>query len=70
MLQAKTQFITTAEAAEIIGCTERHVSLLIREGRIEAEPFGGNTWAVKKKSAEEYAAIPQRTGRPRLRKPA
>jgi len=69
MLQARTNWITSAEAAEIIGCTIAHVSLLIRHGEIEATKFGF-AWAIEKSSAERFAKTPQKTGRPRIRESA
>lgn len=58
--------ITVKKAAQIIGCSEAHVRRLLGEGTIDGEFFSG-VWAVSRPSAEEYAKIPQKTGRPRGR---
>ena len=56
--------ITARKAAEIIGCSEAHVRRLAGSGTISGEDFAG-VWAIVRESAEEYAKIPQKSGRPR-----
>lgn len=68
------KYITTAEAAEKLGVSQRYVSTLIKEGRIKAIPLGralrGNgaqpaAWMIEEKEIETFAAIPRRPpGRP------
>lgn len=68
------KYITTAEAAEKLGVSQRYVSTLIKEGRIKAIPLGralrGNgaqpaAWMIEEKEIEAFAAIPRRPpGRP------
>lgn len=53
--------ITTAQAAEIIGCSRHHVSLLINQGKLKAERFG-NWWMVDRGSAEAYASSDRKPG--------
>jgi excisionase family DNA binding protein len=55
------EWITTQEAAEIIGVTRNHVRHLIRHGELQAKRFG-RAWMVSRKSAEAYAAIDRRPG--------
>ncbi len=64
MQTASGEKITAREAAKIIGCSEAHVRRLAGDGIIDAEDFSG-VWAIVRESAEEYAKIPQKTGRPR-----
>ena len=68
MLAAKTEFISTKEAAELIGCTEGRVRTLLGAGTILGQKLNERAWAVRRDSAEKYAKTPQITGRPRLRR--
>ncbi len=56
--------ITTQAAAEIIGCTDANVRLLLIRGKIAGTKWGRD-WRVDESSARRYAAIQQKTGRPR-----
>lgn len=69
MLQAKTNWITAIEAADIIGCTALHVAYLCRVKELRCEKFGRD-WAIDPASAKEYAKRPQTAGRPRNHQPA
>lgn len=64
MQTAKGERITTEQAAKIIGCSEAHVRRLAGAGIIAGEDFSG-VWAIERESAEAFAKIPQKTGRPR-----
>ena len=55
------EWITTQEAAKIIGVTRNHIRYLIRYGKLEAKKFG-RAWMVSRKSAEEYAATERKPG--------
>jgi excisionase family DNA binding protein len=55
------EWITTQEAAEIIGVTRNHIRYLIRNGKLEAKRFG-RAWMVSYKSTEEYAATERKPG--------
>ena len=48
-----TKYITTSEAAEIIGCVDSRVRQLLREGTIAGERVGRD-WLVDRRSAEKY----------------
>ncbi len=56
--------ITTALAAEIIGCTDAHVRYLIKHGILDGDQFG-RMWVVSRRSVEKFAKKPQVLGRPR-----
>jgi excisionase family DNA binding protein len=49
--------ITVAEAAEILGITERGVRKAIAEGRLQARKFGQRSWAISRRSVEAYKEI-------------
>lgn len=55
------KYVTTAEAAEIIGCVDSRVRQLLREGTLDGERVGRD-WLVVKKSAERYAKMERRPG--------
>ncbi len=54
-------WITTLEAAQIIGVTTNHVRYLAKLGVIESRRFG-RAWMINRASAEVYAATDRRTG--------
>jgi excisionase family DNA binding protein len=56
--------LTTLEAAERLGVTDRQVRLYIQSGRLEAEPFG-RAWLIAEKALEKFTQPPK--GRPRKR---
>lgn len=56
------EYVTTAKAAEIIGCVDTWVRQLLRKGVLEGEMFGRD-WRVLRKSAEAYAASERKPGR-------
>lgn len=58
-------FLTPAEAADIIGCTVGRVHQLLKSKQLAGKKFSERAWAVNRKSAEAYAKLPQTTGRPR-----
>jgi excisionase family DNA binding protein len=47
------EFMTTAEAAEILGLHPASISRLVKQGKIEGERFGRD-WMVSKRSVEDY----------------
>jgi excisionase family DNA binding protein len=55
------EWITTQEAAEIVGVTPNHIRYLIQHSKIEAKKFG-RAWMVSRKSAEEYAETERKPG--------
>ena len=49
------KWITTAEAANLLGVTIAHVNHLLRDGYIKGKKFG-RFWMVDRISVETYAA--------------
>jgi excisionase family DNA binding protein len=47
------EWITTQEAAEILGVTRQHIAYLIREGIIEGQKIGRD-WLTTRVAVEEY----------------
>ena len=47
------KYITLQEAAEIYGCTQKHMNLLARQGRLKAKKFGHN-WVTTLVWLDEY----------------
>ena len=58
-------WISVAEAAVIIGCTEGRVRQLLIDETITGQKLNERAWAVERKSAETFAKVPQLIGRPR-----
>ena len=52
---AARSYLSTEEAAEILGYTRQHVRVLIREGRLHGDRIGKN-WLVSYSSVQEYVA--------------
>jgi excisionase family DNA binding protein len=65
MLTQSVTFVSTAEAAKVIGCSESHVRRLLIDGDLKGQKLNARAWAVRLDSAEEYAREPQKMGRPR-----
>lgn len=59
------RWITTAEAAELLGCTQDHVGLLARQGKIPSERLGKHMRLVSRAVVLRMAAQPYSFGRPR-----
>ena len=57
-----TEWISTAEAAEILGIGRIRVTQLINAGQLRAEKVG-NRYSVDRASVEERAANPPKAGR-------
>lgn len=55
------KYITTARAAEIIGCVDSRVRQLLRAGTIAGERVGRD-WLVDEKSARRYAKTDRKPG--------
>lgn len=58
-------YVTVAEAAEIIGCTDGRVCQMARAGELKGQKMGKRTWIILRKDCEKYAKTPQKMGRPR-----
>lgn len=63
------KFVSTNEAAAIIGVSRIRVIQMLHEGELEGEKLNERAWAVVKKSAEKVAGRAYTTGRPRGGKP-
>ena len=55
------KYVTTSEAAEIIGCVDSRVRQLLREGTITGKRMGRD-WLVDRKSAERYRDSERKPG--------
>lgn len=68
-----TDYISTAEAAELLGVTVCSVAYWARHGLVKAKRFDGRTWMVSRKSLEKKRKDldrPGRRGRPTVRQRA
>jgi excisionase family DNA binding protein len=60
-----SELLTTAEVAELWGCTQRQVQALCKRGKLKAE-MKGKTYLVRRRVAENYKhQAPGRPGRNR-----
>lgn len=64
---ASSEYVTTQEAAEILGVSQSRIYALIRARRIEAQKFGRD-WQVLRSSLEHEDVKDRRPGYPRGRK--
>lgn len=55
--------VTTREAAEMLGVGQKHISLLIERGKLQATKVG-YSWLVFAPSLEKYLANKSKRGRP------
>ncbi len=58
-----TQYVTTAQAAKMMGVWPEHVNHLLIAGKIKGQKFGP-TWMVFTPSVEQYQATKSTKGRP------
>jgi excisionase family DNA binding protein len=58
-------YCTVSEAAKTIGCSENHVRLLVKQGKLRGDKITERLWLVEKKHVAETAKKPGKTGRPR-----
>ena len=61
------KFVSTTEAAEIIGVSRIRIIQLLQEGELVGEKLNERAWAVTRKSVEKVAEKQYTTGRPRTR---
>lgn len=54
-------WITTEEAAEIVGVTTHQIRYLLRNNLIRGKKFA-RSWMVERQSAEEYASMEHKPG--------
>ncbi len=50
---ATRSYLSTEEAAEILGYSRQHVRVLVRKGRLQGDRVGKN-WLVSYSSVQEY----------------
>ncbi len=55
------EWITSRQAAELIGVTTDHVAYLVRQGALSALRFG-RVWMISRASAFAYAEMERRPG--------
>jgi len=59
-------YVTPADAAEIIGCTDGRIYQKLRDGDFkDVIPVGKNRVLIGRKECERVAKTPEKTGRPR-----
>ncbi|MBT2397230.1 helix-turn-helix domain-containing protein [Streptomyces sp. ISL-100] len=46
--------VSVTEAAQVMGCSPRHIRGLIRSGRLPATRIGARTWAVGRAALDEF----------------
>jgi len=61
------KYVSTSEAADIIGVSRIRVIQMLHDGDLEGEKINQRAWAVVRKSAEKAATREYTTGRPRTR---
>lgn len=66
MRKAATRLITTKQAAELLGCSERRIRQLLDMGTIRGIRPSRNLWLIDEKSLLPYLD-PRPRGRPRSR---
>lgn len=61
-----SDYLTTKQAAEVIGCTDRYVRRLREQGRFsDVLQFGPRSFLIHKKQVAKIANAPHKVGRPR-----
>lgn len=63
-----TQYVTTKQAAEMLGVVTEHVNHLLLARKIAGKKFG-RSWMVYKPSIEKYLETKSSSGRPPSRSP-
>jgi len=58
-------WISTTEAANLLGCSRAHISWLVKKQYLVGEKINPRCWMIEKKSAQDLAKTPMETGRPR-----
>ncbi len=62
------KFVTTKQAAEMLGVGRKHINLLIDRKQIEGQKLG-HYWLVFVPSLEKYLATKSKRGRPTSNEP-
>ncbi len=64
-----SRYVTTREAAEMLGVATEHINHLLLRGKLRGIKPGGRDWLVFTPSIEKYNETKSAKGRPRSRKP-
>jgi hypothetical protein len=56
------QELSTLEASQRSGLSRNHITLLLRQGKLEGRNFGHRLWTVYADSLERYMATPHKSG--------
>ncbi len=62
-----SQYVTTKQAAEMLGVAQDHINHLLLSGKLRGIKPGGWGWLVYKPSIEQYEKSRSPQGRPRSR---
>ncbi len=54
--------LTTQEASQISGLSRNHITLLLRQAKLEGRNFGQRLWTVYADSLERYIATHHKSG--------
>jgi hypothetical protein len=54
--------LSTTEASQISGLSRNHITLLLRQGKLEGRNFDHRLWTVFADSLERYIATPHKSG--------
>lgn len=58
------EFLTTSEAAEVIGCSDAHVRHMCLNGELPGRKTG-HMWLIRRRDAEKIRDVEHDRGRPR-----
>lgn len=54
--------LSTTEASQLSGLSRNHITLLLRQGKLEGRNFDHRLWTVYADSLERYMAAPHKPG--------
>ena len=54
--------LSTTEASQISGLSRNHITLLLRQGKLEGRNFDHRLWMVYADSLERYMTTPHKSG--------
>jgi len=60
-------YLNTAQAADVIGCSDAHVRYMLINKLMKGKKVSGRTWMVHRREAEKIAGTEHTVGRPRRR---
>lgn len=60
--ETSRQELSTTEASQISGLSRNHITLLLRQGKLEGRNFDHRLWTVYADSLERYMATPHKSG--------